>query len=104
MTLSELKSQPGTSLIVYYSQTCGPCRLMKPMIRSIMEESGVAGALHEVDIAIDMDAVKSLGIRAVPALVRVQDGDAFVLHVGAMTEPQTRSVLTTGGVIDPTQE
>jgi thiol-disulfide isomerase/thioredoxin len=97
MTFDEIKKQPGQSLVVFYSLTCGPCKAMKPMLHELCAEAGVT--IHEVNIASDMDAVRALGIRGVPSLVRVRNGDAQLLSTGGMTAPQTREILAAAGLL-----
>lgn len=97
MTFDEIKAVPGQSLVIFYSLTCGPCKAMKPMLAELCAEAGVK--LHEVNIAADMDAVRALGIRGVPSLVKVADGQASLLSTGGLTAPQTRQVLTTAGLL-----
>lgn len=97
MTFDEIKKQPGQSLVIFYSLTCGPCKAMKPMLHELCAEGGVQ--LHEVNIASDMGAVRALGIRGVPSLVRVRDGEPTLLATGGMTAPQTREILTAAGLL-----
>ena len=60
-------------------------------------DAGVA--LHQVNIASDMDAVRALGIRGVPSLVKVADGVPTLLSTGGMGPAQTRDVLTGAGLL-----
>lgn len=100
MNFERIKSQPGTSLVVFYSLTCGPCKAMKPAITELCEQYGVTR--YEVNIASDMDAVRALGIRGVPTLVKVEDGASKVLSTGGLSVAQIRKVLEDNGLVTPT--
>lgn len=97
MTFDEIKAQPGQSLVLFYSLTCGPCKSMKPMLTELCAESGVT--LHQVNIASEMPAVRELGIRAVPTLVRVRAGQAEVTATGALTATAAHDMLAAAGLL-----
>jgi thioredoxin-like negative regulator of GroEL len=97
MTFDEIKKLPGQSLVMFYSLTCGPCKAMKPMLIETCAEAGLA--LHQVNIASDMDAVRALGIRGVPSLVKVADGVPTLLSTGGLSTPQTRELLVGAGLL-----
>lgn len=97
MTFDEIKKLPGQSLVMFYSLTCGPCKAMKPALTETCAEAGIA--LHQVNIASDIDAVRALGIRGVPSLVKVDDGVPALLSTGGLSAPHIRVLLVGAGLL-----
>jgi len=57
-------------LVVYTSSTCGPCRRLKPMLASLVEDPTYASAVHyiEIDIEADPDIAEAAGITGTPTV------------------------------------
>ena len=84
-----------SSITIFTSPTCGPCRLLKPKLKALCAAEGID--LTELSIA-DPDAraeAQKLGLRGVPAVVQ---GDK-VLFTGNIDEPAMRLCFQANGVI-----
>lgn len=67
---------------------CGPCRMMKPTIKSLMEKYNVEGSDVEI-IDIDIDADRALaeehGVRSIPTTLFMVN-DEFALKRGGVLD------------------
>lgn len=70
-------------LIVYFwSEYCGPCKGMAPMVEKIMEKSPNLVKLNQHQ---HMGLARDLGAQGVPAFVMFEKGSLTKVHLGAMS-------------------
>ncbi len=83
------------SLTIFTSPTCGPCRILKPKLKTLCERLGLT--LTELSIAdpAAKNAALAVGVRGVPAVVQ---GDK-ILFTGNIDEPAITACLQANGVI-----
>lgn len=96
MTFDEIK-QSGTSVVLFYGAACAPCARLKPVMKDMANQLGFT--LHEVNVASEMAAVRALGVRGVPTLVAIKDGQAEVLFTGEENRPRIALMLHSAGVL-----
>lgn len=73
-----------TGLIKFSAEWCGPCKAFSPVVKKVTEENDIH--LQEIDIDKDYDLAEKYGIRAVPAMLSMIDGEPQELLVGAHNE------------------
>jgi len=77
-------------VVDFWAEWCGPCKKMAPHFEAASEE------LEEVNFGkVDMEAHSSLGgkmgVRALPTLLIVKDGEEVARKSGLMNEDQLKS-------------
>jgi thioredoxin reductase (NADPH) len=55
-------------LVVYTSPTCGPCHVLKPQLKRVLNELGGAAQGVEIDIEADQDIAAQAGITGTPTV------------------------------------
>jgi thioredoxin 1 len=73
----------------FYAEWCGPCRAMGPAIDSLMLEHNVEGSEIEIKkVNVDKEPVltEKYGIKSIPVLVFLKDGEEFTRTVGAQSK------------------
>ena len=87
MNLQEEISKEGCTIVKFFSQTCGPCKMMSPMLKNLSETRGVK--IIDIDVhGEDKDIASEHGVASVPTLEFYKDGELTSTHVGAMPMPQ----------------
>lgn len=86
MTFDQLKLADFKfpTVALFYGAACAPCERLKPKLRRVCEKLGVR--LEEFNSANEMDAVRALGLRSVPAVVVVHRGVAKLAFTGDQVE------------------
>lgn len=75
----EVIKAPGPVLVDFYSNTCGPCRLLKPVLAKVAEQGvKVVG----VDIDAEPELTQHFGIQGVPTVIAFGHGKAGERVVG----------------------
>ncbi len=55
-------------LVVYTSPTCGPCHVLKPQLKRVLEELGGAAQGVEIDIEADQEIALQAGVSGTPTV------------------------------------
>ena len=76
-------------IIYFYGTFCNPCKSFRPTIESISREIPV----RFVDVDAEPQLVAEYGIRNVPTIVIVQNGQTVNKASGVLTESQVRNLF-----------
>ena len=79
-------------LVMFTSPTCGPCKVMKPLVAHIAAENGFEFAF-EVDAMQVRMLCARYAIRMVPTMLIFEKGEVTRTHAGAGTEKQIHDFL-----------
>jgi thioredoxin 1 len=94
ITTEELKQkiENGDKLIVdFYTDWCGPCRMMKPIFEKVSEQFRDENSdiqLYTMNVENNRDIAVKYGVRAVPTIKVFNDGDVVNTKTGAQQESQ----------------
>lgn len=90
--LAERLSAPGTVLAKFTAPWCGPCKAMEPHLHKL-ESDPDAPPLIRVDVEEAPDLAARYGVRAMPTLMLLRDGQPVASVVGLRTHPQILTFL-----------
>jgi thioredoxin 1 len=74
-------------LIHFTAEWCQPCKMMKPVINSVLEEYPNI-EYSPIDIDKDMDTALQYDVRGVPTFITEEHGEVIKRVSGAMTKNQ----------------
>lgn len=76
-------------LVEFGFQTCPPCKMMKPVLKSLKKEHSGEFAIGYIDVINDPDAMKQYKIEATPTMIFYdKDGKELSRSVGYQSEEQ----------------
>jgi thioredoxin reductase (NADPH) len=55
-------------LVVYTSPTCGPCHVLKPQLKRVLDELGGAAQGVEIDVEADQEIAQQAGVSGTPTV------------------------------------
>jgi len=90
-SLRDVAGEYDLTLVDFYADWCGPCRMLEPILERIASDG--AAAVVKVDADVHRDACRSFGVRGLPTLILFEDGDPVERLVGAQSEDAIRGLL-----------
>ncbi len=84
---AEVLSAPGTTLVEFWAEWCGPCRALTPVLEQVASEH--RGALRVVKINADDNPATAAAYHALtlPLMKVFRDGEPVGTIVGAKPKP-----------------
>lgn len=73
-------------IIKFYSDTCGPCKVLDTNLK----RAGIAYESINANMEENDALVEKYNIRAVPTLIKEENGVEIARHTGIMTEEQLK--------------
>ncbi|MDA9923473.1 thioredoxin [Verrucomicrobiales bacterium] len=73
-------------VIDFWSEHCGPCKMLAPVLDEVAGEVGETAKVTKVDVMDQRDIAMKFGIRAVPTLIFMKDGEVKETKTGIMTK------------------
>jgi thioredoxin len=78
-----VSGRKGWALVDFWAGWCGPCQMLAPELEHLAsKESGYA--IVKVDVDANGSAAEAFGVRSIPTLVLVKDGQEVARSTGAM--------------------
>ncbi|TCV91462.1 thioredoxin [Luteibacter rhizovicinus] len=89
-----LKASLTTPVLVdLWAEWCEPCKTLGPILEKLAAEYNGAFRLAKVDVEAEQQLAAMFGVRSIPTVVLVKDGQVLDGFAGAMPEGQIREFL-----------
>ena len=76
----------GVSMVDFWAPWCGPCRMLAPVIDELAEEFEGKANICKVNTDEEQDLAVKYGVRSIPTIVFVKDGEVVDQMVGAASK------------------
>ena len=80
----EMAGKGQLLVIDFWAQWCGPCRSIAPVIEELASEFEGRAIIGKVDVDDNPDIVSNFGIRNIPTIVFIKNGEVVDKTVGAV--------------------
>ena len=85
-------------LVDFWATWCGPCRTLGPILEKLADEYAGAFRLAKIDCDKEQQLAGMFGVRSIPTVVLIQDGQIADAFSGALPESQVREFLKRHGI------
>jgi putative thioredoxin len=80
-------------LVDFWAAWCGPCKTLTPILEKVVASYNGAVRLAKVDTDAEMQLAAAFGVRSLPTVVLVKDGQMVDGFMGALPESAVREFL-----------
>lgn len=70
-------------LVDFWAEWCGPCRMVAPVVEELSHEYEGKVLVTKLDVDSNPDAAVKFGIRNIPTILFIKNGEVVDKHVGA---------------------
>jgi thioredoxin 1 len=84
----EVESNDGLTIVDFWAEWCGPCRMVAPVVEELANEYGDQGLkVAKLDVDQNPQTSARYGIRSIPTILFFKGGEVVDRVVGAMPKP-----------------
>ena len=84
---NKVRENVGVSLVDFYADWCGPCRIVLPVVEQIAEERDDL-LVVKVNVDDNPELAKEFGVFSIPTLIVFKDGEVVNKVSGARNKAQ----------------
>lgn len=80
-------------IIDFSAQWCGPCKVFEPVFKEVSEEFEGRVAFLKIDVDESREIAAKYGIRSIPTLISLKNGEIQNTTIGSMRKSQFKEVV-----------
>jgi thioredoxin 1 len=92
-TFAELIQSTKLVLVDFHAEWCGPCKLMKPVLKDLKEKLGDKVTVIKIDVDRNPRAMAAYQIQGVPTLILFKEGKILWRQSGLVPSTQLTQVI-----------
>ncbi|MDB0037312.1 thioredoxin [Ascidiaceihabitans sp.] len=78
-------------VVDFWAEWCGPCKQIGPSLEELSEELGGKVKIVKVDVDSNPNSAAKMGVRGIPALFVIKDGQVVANMAGAKPKAALKS-------------
>lgn len=82
----EVLDKEGLTVIDFWAEWCGPCKMISPIIEELADDYNGKALIGKVNVDHNPDLSIKYGIRSIPTILFVKNGEIVDKLVGATTK------------------
>ncbi len=83
----------GVVLIDFWAPWCGPCKMQTPILEKVVAAVGGKAVIAKVNVDENPDLAAKYGIRSIPTLILLKDGESKQQMIGLQQEAALVSAI-----------
>jgi thioredoxin 1 len=89
----EVLDKEGVAVLDFWAEWCGPCRMIAPIIEKLSTEYNGKALIGKVNVDHNPEIAMKYGIRSIPTILIMKDGEVVNKHVGYTTQANLAQLI-----------
>lgn len=82
----EVLNKKGIALVDFWAEWCGPCKMIGPVVEELSKDYDGKALVAKVDVDENSELTARYGVRSIPTILILKDGEVVDKHVGYATK------------------
>ena len=83
----------GVAVVDFWAEWCGPCRMVTPIIEELSKDYEGKAVVGKVNVDHNPEISTKYGIRSIPTILILKNGEIVDKHVGVTTKQNLASKI-----------
>lgn len=84
----------GVTLVDFYADWCGPCRMMTPIIDQLATELEGKAKIAKIDIEASQKVTSNFNVTSIPTLILFKDGQEVQRVIGVRDKDTLEEIIS----------
>ncbi len=89
----EAETSSGVTLVDFYADWCGPCRMIAPIIEELADEMSGRAKVGKIDIEASQSVTAKYQVTSIPTIILFKNGEEANRVVGVRDKAALQSLM-----------